>query len=104
MEVPPDSLDAVRAALKDETKLVYLVAAGVDSDSWAIACAVEQEMAGVLSVRLQDRNAASEWITDSTRISATTDWAGNVLLQLTVVQAEDKDLVLQELNKASGNN
>lgn len=103
MEVPLDSLDVVREALKDETKLVYLVVANADSDCWAIGCAVEQEMAGILSIRLHDRASAQEWIKDSAHIAAVTDWAGNVRCELSAAQAEDKDFVLQELNKACGN-
>ena len=98
IEVPSASLDDVRAALRDRTKLVYFVIAGVDSTAWAIAQAAEQDIPGACPVRFQNRQDAGEWIADVKNVAAVTGWDGKVCTSLTPDQAEDKDFVYNALD------
>lgn len=103
IEVPPEKMDAVRQALKDKNKLLYIVVGESSSEAWGIALAVEQEMAGVLAVRIKDRKDAADWVGPKDKVSVTTNWAGEVVALLSATEAEDKDFVLGALNRASGN-
>lgn len=99
IEIPSQSLDSVRAALRDRTKLVYLVIAAADSSAWEIALAAEQDLAGVFSVRFQERKDAKEWIADKNIVAAAADWDGRIHAFLSAAQADDKDFVELKLNR-----
>lgn len=102
LEVPKDgSLDAVRKAFKDKNKLVYVVVAEAKSETWAIALDAEQSFSGLVPVRIEDPKQAGEWITEKSKVAATSDWNGNVLMLLTGPEAENKDFVFQALLQAS---
>lgn len=100
IEVPPTTLDEVRVALKDRTKLGYFVIASADSDLWNVALALEIDIPGVTPIRFQNRDDAREWITDARMVAAAADWDGRVHTQFTAAQAEDKDHVAEKLNRA----
>lgn len=102
LEIPPNTVDDLNAALRDQTKLVYLVNAAKSSGAWANALAAEQDLPGTAAFRAQNRQDVATWLKDTDKVAAIFDWKGNVKRLLTKAEAEDKDLVEQAISDAMG--
>ena len=101
LEIPPDSVDELKLALKDSTIFVYLVTERKDAQAWKLAISLAKDLPGILPVRIENRVDASAWISKKNdAVSVTFDSKGNVKKRLTKAEAEDRKVVAKALADA----